>query len=141
MHVSSAIFTSLKRGRRPLGRGGRTDTLPTSSSGTTPLLGRQDVATALLSSSMLEEQCMAEQGQPRLTDPQYWCIIILELHIFAIWYIFFLCYHSTSGMGIGHLPQHYFPFTIPKCLPIHCLSSRCIETKNTTSDSLFCSSH
>lgn len=36
--------------------------------------------------------------------------------------------------------QHYSPFTIPKHLPIHYLSSGCQERKNTTTnDSLFCS--
>lgn len=41
---------------------------------------------------------MADQGQARLTVQQYWCIKILELHIFAIWCFFFFCYLSTSGM-------------------------------------------
>lgn len=98
MHFSSALFTSLKRGRRPLGRGGKADTLPISSSGTTSLLGREGVQTALPNSTLLEEQCMADQGQARLTVQQYWCIKILELHIFAIWCFFFFCYLSTSGM-------------------------------------------
>lgn len=106
MHVSCALFTSLKRGRRPLRRGGRTETLPTSSSGTTPLLGRKGVETALSSSCLLEEQCRAEQGQARLTDQQYWCIIILELHICAIWYFFFFFFfaiiaHLGCALGIS----------------------------------------
>lgn len=113
-----SLFVLLKRGRRPLGRGGRADTLPISSSGTTPHLGREDVKRALPSSSLLEEQCMAEQGQARLTAQQYWSIRILEMHIFAIWYIFVIKALMGRALGISPalLPIHY-PQTSANTLP------------------------